>query len=66
MFISKNKTSGYPGNPTASRLPATRVTTSAYIFYIEVNDKWMDGNFILKPHFKAGLKRLGGWIAKSF
>ncbi len=28
-FISTNKTSGYPGNPTASRLPATRVTTSA-------------------------------------
>jgi hypothetical protein len=22
---------GYPGNPPASRLPATRVTTSAYI-----------------------------------
>ncbi len=27
-----NKTSGYPGNPPAPRLPATQVTTSAYMY----------------------------------
>ncbi len=32
MFISTNKLSGYPGNPPASRLPATWVTTSSYIY----------------------------------
>jgi hypothetical protein len=32
VYFNNQKTSGYPGNPPASRLPATKVTTSAYIY----------------------------------
>jgi hypothetical protein len=32
IYFNDTSISGYPGNPPASRLPATKVTTSAYIF----------------------------------
>ncbi len=37
VYFNDKSTSGYPGNPPASRLPATKVTTSAFMLSSSYN-----------------------------
>ncbi len=55
VYFNDTSTSGYPGNPPASRLPATKVTTSAYIEVEWKKVKWKH------DEFKKRLK-LEGWL----